>query len=169
MILQQWVPLTTWGSGVKFEYPISYSYTEDLTIAFYSNELCFTEDQDLCIRLVLTTLEIARVLDLNKKAQGQEHSSIECDDKSHFKLTIYLDTALGYRESKSMHLWRIWECPIKMCVFVRHTLMGLGMSIQGLFFNKDTLYRDQNVPLRLDAHTFENALSFFISSSCLQR
>ena len=43
------------------------------------------------------------------------------------------------------------------------------MSNQGLFFNKDTLYRDQNVPLRLDAHTFENALSFFISSSCLQR
>ena len=56
-----------------------------------------------------------------------------------------------------------------MCVFVRHTLMGFGMSIQGLFFNKDTLYRDQNVPLRLDAHTFENALSFFISNSCLQR
>ena len=132
-------------------------------------QLCVTEDQDLCIGLVLTTLEIARVLDLNKKAQGLDHSSIECDDKSHFKLTIYLNTALGYKESKSMHLWRIWECPIKMCVFVRHTLMGFGMSNQGLFFNKDTLYRDQNVPLRLDAHTFENALSFFISNSCLQR
>ena len=65
---------------------------------------CVTDDQNLCIGLVLTTLEIARVLDLNKKAQGLEHSSIECDDKSHFKLTIYLDTALGYRESKSMHL-----------------------------------------------------------------
>ena len=112
---------------------------------------------------------ISKVLNLNKKAQGLEHSSIECDDKSYFKLTIYLNAALGYRESKSMHLWRIWECPIKMCVFVRHTLMGFGMSNQGLFFNKDTLYRDQNVPLRLDAHTFENALSFFISNSCLQR
>ena len=112
---------------------------------------------------------ISRVLDLNKKAQGLEHSSIECDDKSHFKLTIYLNTALGCRESKSMHLWRISECPIKMCVFVRHTLMRSGMSNQGLFFNKDTLYRDQNVPLRPDAHTFENALSFFISNSCLQR
>ena len=31
LILQQRVSLTTWGSGVKFEYPISYSYTEDLT------------------------------------------------------------------------------------------------------------------------------------------
>ena len=91
-------------------------------------QLCVTEDQDLCIGLVLTTLEIARVLDLNKKAQGLEHSSKECDDKCHFKLTICLNTALGYRESKSMHLWRIWECPIKMCVFVRHTLMGFGMS-----------------------------------------
>ena len=67
-------------------------------------QLCFTKDQDLCIRLVLATLEIARVLDLNKKAQGLDHSSIECDDKSHFKLTIYLNTALGCRESKSMHL-----------------------------------------------------------------
>ena len=67
-------------------------------------QLCVTKDKDLCIRLVLATLEIARVLDLNKKAQGLDHSSIECDDKSHFKLTIYLDTALGYRESKSMHL-----------------------------------------------------------------
>ena len=68
-------------------------------------QLCFTDDQDLCIRLVLTTFEIARILvDLNKKAQGLEHSSIECDDKSHFKLTIYLNTALSYRESKSMHL-----------------------------------------------------------------
>ena len=67
-------------------------------------QLCVTKDQDLCIRLVLTTLEIARVLDLNKKAQGLEHSLIECDDKGHFKLTIYLNTALGYRESKSMHL-----------------------------------------------------------------
>ena len=47
-------------------------------------QLCFTDDQDLCIGLVLTTPEIARVLDLNKKAQGLEHSSIECDDKSHF-------------------------------------------------------------------------------------
>ena len=75
-----------------------------MTIAFYSNALCFTEDQDLCIRIVPTTLEIARVLDLNKKAQGLDHSSIECDDKSHFKLTIYLNTALGYKESKSMHL-----------------------------------------------------------------
>ena len=56
-----------------------------------------------------------------------------------------------------------------MCVFVGHNLIGFGMSNQGLFFNKDTLYRDQNVPLRLDAHTFENALSFFISNSCLQR
>ena len=67
-------------------------------------QLCFTDDQDLCIGLVLTTLDIARVLDLNKKAQELEHSSIECDDKSHFKFTIYLDTALGYKESKSMHL-----------------------------------------------------------------
>ena len=67
-------------------------------------QLCVTEDQDLCIGLVLATLEIARVLDLNKKAQGLEHSSIECDDKSYFKLTIYLNAALGYRESKSMHL-----------------------------------------------------------------
>ena len=67
-------------------------------------QLCVTEDQDLCIRLVLTTFEIAKVLDLNKKAQGLDHSSIECDDKSHFKLTIYLDTALAYKESKSMHL-----------------------------------------------------------------
>ena len=67
-------------------------------------QLCVTKDQDLCIRLVLATLEIARVLDLNKKAQGLDHSSIECDDKSHFKLTIYLDTALGFRESKSMHM-----------------------------------------------------------------
>ena len=67
-------------------------------------QLCVTEDQDLCNGLVLTTLEIARVLNLNKKAQGLDHSSIECDDKSHFKLTIYLDTALSYRESKSMHL-----------------------------------------------------------------
>ena len=67
-------------------------------------QLCFRDDQDLCIRLVLTSFEIARVLDLNKKAQGLDHSSIKCDDKSHFKLTIYLDTALGYRESKSMHL-----------------------------------------------------------------
>ena len=67
-------------------------------------QLCVTEDQHLCIRLVLTTLEIARVLDLNKKAQVIEHFSIECDDKCHFKLTIYLNTALGYRESKSMHL-----------------------------------------------------------------
>ena len=50
-------------------------------------QLCFTEDQDLCIGLALTTFEIARVLDLNKKAQGLEHSSIKCDDKSHFKLT----------------------------------------------------------------------------------
>ena len=80
----------------------------------------------------------------------------------------YINTALGYRESRSMHLWRISECPIKMSVFVKHTLMGFGMSNQGVFFNKDTLYRDQNVPLRLDAHTFENALSFFISNSCLQ-
>ena len=67
-------------------------------------QICVTEDQDLCIGLVLTTLEIARVLDLNTKAQGLEHSSIECDDKSYFKLAIYLTTALGYRESKSMHL-----------------------------------------------------------------
>ena len=67
-------------------------------------QLCVTEDQDLCIGLVLTTLEIARVLDLNKKAQGLEHSLIECDDKCHFKHRIYLNTALGYRESKSMHL-----------------------------------------------------------------
>ena len=59
-------------------------------------QLCVTKDQDLCIRLVLTTLEIAKVSDLNKKAQGLEHSSIECDDKSYFKLTIYLNTALGY-------------------------------------------------------------------------
>ena len=65
---------------------------------------CVTDDQNLCIGLVLTTLEIARVLDLNKKAQGLDHSSINCDDKSHFKLTIYLNTALGYKESKSMHL-----------------------------------------------------------------
>ena len=47
-------------------------------------QICVTEDQDLCIGLVLTTFEIARVLDLNTKAQGLEHSSIECDDKSHF-------------------------------------------------------------------------------------
>ena len=67
-------------------------------------QLCVTEDQHLCIGLVLTTLEIARVLDLNKKARGLEHSLIECDDKCHFKLTIYLNAALGYRESKSMHL-----------------------------------------------------------------
>ena len=46
-------------------------------------QLCVTEDQDLCIGLVLTTLEIARVLDLNKKAQGLDHSPIECDDRSH--------------------------------------------------------------------------------------